>query len=155
MLRIISLTFIVALAAGLTGCGSTNAENEALLTQPLQGKNARIKIVRAQAFAAMAREARVKIDGRQVAEIGTGGSTVLDVAAGTHEVSVDVWDHPNVYTMKLDAKAGVLYTLEITTRDEAVAAGMFGVAGMMAEAAANPNGGLYQIRLVSEKNVSR
>ncbi len=51
---------------------------------------------------------------------------------------VDVWDHPNIYKLKLDAKPGMLYTLEITARADAAAAGMaFGMVGMLAEAAAN------------------
>jgi hypothetical protein len=83
-----------------------------------------------------------------------GGSTVLDVAAGSHDVVVDIWDHPNVYKLKLQAKPGMLYTLEVTARDQAVVAGMFGVAGMLAEAAANENGGVFQIRVVSEKPIA-
>jgi len=62
---------------------------------------------------------------------------------------VDVWDHPNVYKLKLDAKPGMLYTLEITARADAAAAGMaFGMVGMLAEAAANQNGGVFQIHVV-------
>jgi hypothetical protein len=152
--KLIQAGLALAMAAALCACGSTGAENAALLNQPLRGGKARVKIVRAEEFAAGARGARVKVDGKQVADLGGGGSTVLDVAAGSHDVVVDIWDHPNVYKLKLQAKPGMLYTLEVTARDQAVVAGMFGVAGMLAEAAANENGGVFQIRVVSEKPIA-
>jgi hypothetical protein len=80
--------------------------------------------------------------------LGVGGSTVLDVPAGSRKIVVDSWGHPNVYTLNLAAKPGTLYTLEISIRSEAFVAGMFGLVGMMAEAAANENGGTFQIRVV-------
>jgi hypothetical protein len=100
------------------------------------------------------RGARVKLDGKEIADLGGGGSTVLDVPAGSHEVTADVWDHPNVYRLKLDATPGMLYTLEITARaDAAVAGAAFGMAGILAEAAANENGGVFQIRVADVRPV--
>jgi hypothetical protein len=139
----------------LGACGTTGVENAALLNQPLGNGNARLKIVRAEEFVAGARAARVKLDGKQVADLGTGGATVLDVAAGGHEVVVDLWDHPNVYRMKLDVKPGMLYTLEVTARSETAVAGMFGMAGILAEAAANENGGVFQIRVADARPIGR
>ena len=51
--------------------------------------------------------------------------------------------------MTLNAKSGILYTLEVSIRSEASMAGMFGLVGVFAEAAANENGGSYQIRMVN------
>ena len=153
MRKLVQTALALAVTAVLCACGSTGAENAALLNQPLNRGNARIKIVRTEGFIAGARGARVKVDGKQVADLGTGGSTVLDVAAGGHEIMVDLWDHPNVYKLKLDAKPGMLYTLEVSARSEAAVAGMFGVAGILAESAANQNGGVFQIRVVSEKPI--
>jgi hypothetical protein len=48
-----------------------------------------------------------------------------------------------------------LYTLEVSPRTEAAVAGMFGVVSMAVEAAANENGGTYQIRVVDEKPMKR
>jgi hypothetical protein len=54
--------------------------------------------------------------------------------------------------MTLQAKPGMLYTLEVSPRGEAVMAGaMFGLVGMMVEAAVNENGGTFQIRVVEAK----
>jgi hypothetical protein len=80
---------------------------------------------------------------------------MLDVPAGTHRIVVDHWSHPNVYAITLDAKPGMLYTLEVSLRSEAAVAGMFGLVGMFAEAATNENGGTYQIRVVQTDPVKR
>ena len=49
-----------------------------------------------------------------------GGSTVVDVAAGSRKIVVDAWSHPNEYTLTLAAKPGMLYTLEVSIRSEAM-----------------------------------
>jgi len=134
----------------MSGCGSTTAENASLVDKALHGSQARLKISREGVLGA-AVPARVRIDGREVASIGVGGSTVLDVAAGSRKIVVDTWSHPNEYTFTLVAKPGMLYTLEISARSEAMVAGMFGLVGMMVEAAANENGGAFQIRVVDTK----
>ena len=95
------------------------------------------------------------IDGREVASLGVGGSTVLDVPAGARKIAVDSWSHPNAYTLNLPAKPGMLYTLEISVRSEAFVAGMFGLVGMMVEASANENGGNFQVRIVDSAPLRR
>jgi len=74
------------------------------------------------------------LDGREIAGLGVGGSTMLDVPVGPRKITVDAQGHPNEYTITLQAKPGMLYTLEVSPRGEAVAAGMFGLVGMLAEA---------------------
>jgi hypothetical protein len=138
----------------LSGCGSTSAENASLAEKSLQTSNARIKIYRTTYVVAAGPAARVKVDGREIANLGVGGSTMLDVSAGSHKVEVDQWGHPNVFAMTLNAKPGMLYTLEISPRAEAAVAGIaFGLVGMFAEAAINENGGTFQIRVVDEKPI--
>jgi hypothetical protein len=144
------------LASGtlLSGCGTTGAENASLLERPLRPAQARLQIQR-EGIVGAAVPARILIDGREVASLGVGGSTVVDVAAGNRKIVVDSWSHPNAYTIKLAAKAGTLYTLEVAIRSEAMVAGMFGVIGMAAEAAANENGGTFQIRVLESKPLRR
>jgi hypothetical protein len=145
---------VVIGGALLSGCGSTVAENASLLDTPLKGSQARLKIYREGAIGA-ALPARVLIDGREVASIGVGGSTVLDVPAGPRKIVVDSWSHTNAYTLTLAAKPGMLYTLEVSIRAEAMVAGMFGLVGQMMEASANENGGNFKIRLVDSKPLKR
>jgi hypothetical protein len=136
--------------AALSGCGTTGAENAALLDKALRPAHARLHIHR-EGIVGAAVPARILIDGREVASIGVGGSTVLDVPAGSRKIVVDSWSHPNAYTLPLAVKSGTLYTLEVSIRSEAFVAGMFGVVGMIAESAANENGGNFQIRVVGSK----
>ena len=138
----------------LSGCGTTTAENVALADKVLPRSHARLKIYR-EGMIGAALPARVMIDGREVASLGVGGSTVLDVPAGSHKIGVDSWSHPNAYALNLTAKPGMLYTLEISIRSEAFVAGMFGLVGMMVEASANENGGNFQIRLVESTAAKR
>lgn len=155
MKRAVGVLATFSLAVFLSACmGSSGVENATLLNQPLKGNTSRVKIVRAETFMASLRGARVKLDGKEIADLGNGAATVLDIPSGNHEFTVDVWDHPNVFKISLSAKPGMLYTLEVQPRDEAIAAGMFGAGGMLVEAASNPNGGLFQIRVVSETHVA-
>jgi hypothetical protein len=141
-------------SAALSGCGTTGAENASLLDKSLPRSHARLHIHREGVLGA-AVPARILIDGREVASIGVGGSTVLDVPAGSRKIVVDSWSHPNAYTLALAAKPGTLYTLEVSVRSEAMVAGMFGVVGMLAESAANENGGTFQIRVANSRPLGR
>jgi hypothetical protein len=138
----------------MSGCGTTTSENASLLDKALHGSQARLKIHR-EGVVGAALAARVRIDGREVASLGVGGSTVVDVAAGSRKIVVDGWSYPNEYTLTLAAKPGMLYTLEVSIRSEAMVAGMFGLVGQMVEAAANENGGAFQIRVVESKPLRR
>lgn len=140
--------------AALSGCGTTGAENASLLDKSLPKSHARLQIHR-EGVVGAAVPARILIDGREVASLGVGGSTVLDVPAGSRKIVVDSWSHPNAYTLNLAARAGTLYTLEVSVRSEAFVAGMFGVVGMIAEASANENGGTFQIRVTDSKPLRR
>lgn len=144
----------VMLSTFMSGCGTTTADNAALIGKPLHGSQARLKIYR-EGIVGAALPARVTVDGREVASLGVGGSTVLDVPAGSRKIIVDSWSHPNPYKLTLAAKPGMLYTLEVSIRSEAMVAGMFGLVGMMVEAAANENGGNFQIRVVDSKPLRR
>jgi hypothetical protein len=145
---------VLAGGALLPGCGATGPENAALADKMLPKSHARLKIYR-EGVVGAALPARVLIDGREVASLGVGGSTVLDVPAGSRKIGVDSWSHPNAYTLTLAAKPGTLYTLEVSIRSEAFVAGMFGIVGMMAEATANENGGNFQIRVVDSAPARR
>jgi hypothetical protein len=150
-----ALSVMIVVGMLISGCGSTGAENAALARAALKASDARLKIFRAATVIGAAGAARVRVDGREVANLGVGGSTMLDVPAGMHKIVVDSWGHPNVYTITLTAKAGMQYTMEVSLRGEAAVAGMFGLVGMFAEAAANENGGTYQIQVVREDSIGR
>ena len=154
-LRIVAVASAALLGgAVLSGCGTTGAENASLMDKSLPRSHARLQIHR-EGIVGAAVPARILIDGREVASLGVGGSTVLDVPAGPRKIVVDSWGHPNVYTLPLAAKPGTLYRLEVSVRGEAFVAGMFGLVGMMAEAAATANGGTFEIRVVGSEPLRR
>lgn len=139
----------------LSACGDTGAQNASLAHQPLQAQKARVKITRIESVIASGAAARVRMDGQEIASIGTGGSTMLDVAGGSHKIVVDDPFHPNVFAMTFDAKPGMHYTLEIAPRGAAIwATAGFGLAGMLAESAINENGGVFQVRVADAKPAS-
>ncbi len=151
------IVFVLLLVAlPVAGCGNMSAENTGLASSPLKASEARLKIYRTGNLVASVGAASVKVDGREVASMGIGGSTMLDVPAGAHKIVVGHWGHPNDYTITVDAKPGMLYTLEISPRMEAAVAGVaFGMIGWAVEAAANENGGTYQIRVVDSTPIKR
>ncbi len=153
MLRL-SRVFCVVLAACLLagGCGTTSDETASVANKPLRGAHARLKIYRTNELLAAVPSARVKVDGREVAQLGVGGSVMVDVPAGSRQVVVDGFGAITAYTLTVNASAGKLYVLEISPRAEPVVAGIvFGLVGQMVEAASNPNGGTFQVRLVETK----
>jgi hypothetical protein len=152
----LAVLLCAAVLSGLlvSACGTTTAENAALADKALPRSLARLRIYR-EGVVGAALPARVRIDGREVASLGVGGSTVLDVPSGSRKIVVDSWGHPNEYALILAAKPGMLYTLEVSVRSEAMVAGMFGLVGMMLESAANENGGSFQIRIVDTAPVKR
>jgi hypothetical protein len=60
--------------------GSTGAENAALAAKALKTSHARLKVQRSIELMAAAPAARVKLHGREIASLGVGGSTMLDVS---------------------------------------------------------------------------
>ena len=149
----LSAAALLLAALTLSGCaGGDGPETAALAAKPLQKSQARLKISRPGEFVAGLADARVQIDGKEAASIASGETRVIDVPAGAHQIVVDHWGHPNVYKLDLQTKPGMRYDLQITARGEAAMAGaVFGVLGSLAEAAANENGGTFQIQLVQQK----
>lgn len=143
---------IVLLCFFLSACGGPVVVDPAALNKPLAEKSGRLKIVRAEQFAASLSGARLKVDDKEVANLDNGDWKVIDVPAGRHRLTVDHWSHINVYNLDVNVKPGMLYTLEVSPRDDAVVAGaIFGLAGSLVEAAVNENGGTFQIKLISER----
>jgi len=143
----------LATASALCACAGGGTENTALLSQSLGKGSARPKIVRTSELLAALRDARIKLDGKQVASLSDGGSTIIDIPAGSHEITADVWDSPQISKVRLDAKPATLYIFEVTPNLGGTGIGMLGAVGAAMESAGGQNGGLFLIRAVSEKRI--
>lgn len=100
----------------------------------------------------MATDARVKIDGREVASLGNDETKTLDIPFGNHQITIDHWSHPGVSKLTLHAKPGMIYELEATVRGDAAAAGLlFGLAGSAIESASNGDAGFWAIQVKRER----
>lgn len=145
------VAFVMGSSLSAYAGGAT--ENRARFDQPLGKGTARVKIVRTHGLVAALRDARIKLDGKQVASLSNGKSTTIDIAPGKHEITSDVWDSPQTSRVRLDAKPATLYVFEVTPNLAGTGIGMFGAAG--AALAGGQNGGLFPIRAVSEKHIER
>lgn len=154
MLKSLALCAAGLAACLLVACGGSIAENAGLALQPLGSKQARLKIFRTSDAAAAGAPARISIDGRQLGSLGVGDSTLLDVAAGPRRIVVDYWGHPDDYGITLVAKPGIVYSLEISPRAGAAAAGtVLGGLGLLTQASVNKNGGAFQIRVADAQPI--
>jgi hypothetical protein len=138
-------------ASMLAGCGGTGPEAAALAAAPVPKSHARLKIHRQGSVIGMAADARVRVDGRDVASLGNDEMKVLDIPAGAHQIAVDHWSHPGVSKLDLNAKPGMVYEIRATVRGEAAAAGMmFGLAGSAVESASNGDAGFWSLQLLKQ-----
>jgi hypothetical protein len=147
------LCIALVTASTVDVCAGDTAKNGVHLNHPLGKGTARIKIVRTHEFVAALRDARIKLDGKQVASLSNGDSTIVEIAPGSHEITSDVWDSPQTSRVRFDAKPATLYVFEVTPNLAGTGIGMFGAAG--AALAGGQNGGLFPIRAVSEKHIER
>lgn len=139
----------IALAGLLSGCGSTGTMNAELATRPVPPNKARLTITRTEEMLAMAVPARIEINGKKVADIGNGASTIIDIAPGTSVISVSGWSYPGTFSVKLAAKPGQRYAVEVATRSASILPGVaLGPVGGMIDASINENAGLFRLRLV-------
>jgi hypothetical protein len=155
LMRVLICWFCLSLlsVAVLGGCTGGSMENASLLNQPAGKGTARVKITRTGELVAALRDARIKLDGKQVAALSNGNSIVLDIPVGSHEITSDVWDSPGISKVRFDARPATLYTFEVTSNIAGTGVGAFGAAGAIIETAGSQGGGLFLIRLASEKRI--
>ena len=142
--------------AGLVGCMTTETPTGGLATEAtsrttaIPAGKARLTLTRVSSLIYAAAPATVKINGEQVASLGAGSSTSIDIAPGATSVSVEAWSYPGIWTVDLAVKPGRAYELEISPRGDSVGPNLLlGALGGAIDANANKNAGAFQMRLVT------
>lgn len=123
--------------------------NSELASSPVPPDKARLTIVRSDELYAMALPAIIEVNGTKAAEVGNGGSTIIDIAPGDNDISVSHWSYPGKYSVKLAAKPGQRYAVKVEPRSESILPGaVLGPVGAIIDASVNENSGAFTLRLV-------
>jgi hypothetical protein len=131
----------------------SEVETAALAKAPIPEGKARVTINRQSTALYVGSPATISLNGKQVADVGSGGRAVFDVPAGSNVLSVSAPLYPGEYKFKLNAAPGQTYALEVGPRDASVGpAVLFGVIGGAIDAAANENSGMFEIRAPGQKS---
>ena len=134
---------------GLAGCGSSGTVNAALAGQPIPAGKARLTIRRPSAILYAAAPATITIDGKQVADVGSGGAAIVDIPEGARVVAASAWSYPGAFKVRLTATAGQTYTIEVAPRAASFGPGtLLGPLGGVIDASVNENAGAFQMRFV-------
>lgn len=146
---------VVLAGVVLAGCGSTGASNLELATADVPANKARLTITRTSDILYMGVPATIKVNGKKVASLALGASTIVDIAPGSNVISADAWSYPGTFSVKLEAKAGQRYALEVAPRGDSFLPGaLLGPFGGAIDASVNENAGAFQLRFTDSKEAN-
>lgn len=140
---------LLACVVLLSGCGTTGVSNSALLDQPIPSKQARLVVSRTNSMLYFAGAADVSLNGRKIASLGRGSSTVENIQTGRNVLSVNAPTTFGNFTTTFEAKSGKTYTFEVAPNDNKsmMPGAVFGMLGEAVDAHVNDNTGYFQIVL--------
>lgn len=139
-------TYGALLGILLTACGSSGVVNMNLMTQPIPKDQARLMITRNQDLLYMGAGVNVRINGRLEGALARGGTLIQNVPAGRTTLSVDATTGPGTFAINFEAKAGKVYTMEVSPRSEGFAgSAMWGVLGDAIHANVADNTGYFKV----------
>lgn len=140
---------VTLLAACLAACSTTGTETASIVGTPIPAGKARITVTRPSSIVYAAAPATITVNGNTVANVGSGSSATFDVPVGANAIAASAWSYPGTYTVKLDAKAGSVYALEVKPRGDSVLTGaLLGPIGGAIDASQNENAGAFELALV-------
>jgi hypothetical protein len=99
------------------------------------------------------KEARLAIDKESISKCRSGAFFWEDIQVGTHEVTADTWGDLGAWYQKIEVMAGQDHYIRIKDRKAAsVATALFGVVGLLAEAATATEGqsGPFEVEVLDE-----
>lgn len=135
---------------GLAACGTTSdATTASLASAPIPEGMARVKLNRVNTLLYAGAPATITLNGKTVANIGVGGTTLVDVPVGDNVIAASAWSYPGEFALNLKATPDTLYTIEVSPRAESFGPSTFlGPLGGVIDASINKNAGAFQMRFV-------
>jgi hypothetical protein len=151
------LITIFLLLGVLSGCAATGATYAKHISEasPQDASKARLVVFRTRENSQYAaRAVSVKVNGEGMGSCEYAGFKVLDVAAGKHTLTVDIWDSPGTCNLPIEIAAGGEYFFEINPRSGNLLGTMLGgIVGAAIESSGKQCGGAFEVTAI-EKNVA-
>jgi hypothetical protein len=125
--------------------------NTELASSPVPPGKARLTITRTSDLLYMGAPATIKVNGKKAADLALGASTIIDIAPGQNVISASAWSYPGTFSVKLAAKPGQRYGVEVAPRSDSFVPAMLAPVGGIIDASINENAGAFQLRFVDVK----
>lgn len=148
----IILTIVVLL---LAGCASGPAPRGVPINDIAQGQS-RVLITRDNSFLYLALDTEIFVNGELIAALPKGGSTYHDLPPGRVTVKVSHPQTPGAYSVSFNLKNKQTAIVEVAPRSDSFAPFIFaGMIGSTIDASVNEQSGLFMIKNVTVKGVSK
>ncbi len=148
----ITETASMGAAGGGVAAGATPgspAPNSVTPSGPIPVGQARVTVTRPSSLLYAGVPASIAVDGKNVANVWPGSSATFDVPAGARVVTASAWSYPKEWTMRIDARAGAAYAIEVVPREASLGPTMIlGPLAGVIDKDAQGNGGAFELRLV-------
>lgn len=148
---------IVVLILALAGCATTPEPTRPVARETItEAGQARIVVRRNNDSLFLGVPARLAVNGEQVASLWRSETTTVSVPPGKVLLTTDAWSSPGRFTLRMETKPGMEYTLEIGPRGGHYGVLLLlGVAGSAVHSAIEENSGAFSIMPISEKPIKR
>lgn len=146
------LFILFAFTLFLSACGTSGVTNLSLMNEPIAADTARLIITRDSSLLYMAAAADVEVNGREIANLGRGGSVIHDVREGTTNINIRTLGSSTKFSATFNVESDKTYEFEVSPRSKALwtasgYAGAFGLLGDSVNTSVNENSGYFQITL--------
>lgn len=138
-----------AVGGGAVSAPDVASPKSATPSSPVPVGQARVTVTRPSGLLYSGVPASIAVDGQNVANIWPGSSATFDVPAGARTITASSWSYPQERTMRLEARAGAAYAIEVVPREASLGPTMIlGPFAGVIDKDAQGNGGAFELRLL-------
>ena len=143
------LLIMLAACSGNTEKYPLVGMQQAIETPAVGGK---IVFTRDNSLMYLALDARVRLNGQQVAKLSRGETATIAVAEGKLNIDVDNAWNPGSFGVSMNVEKGKIYYFDISPRSDSFLPGAaFGLLGGLADSKINSQSGVFQLNLTKVK----